>query len=302
MRNIRSQHLSVLGLTCWRLVQTPLASLLNILVIGIALSLPVGAYVLVKNVQSLAVEFAGQPQISVFLAMNTSKEEIARISKQLKNHAAIDTIEFVPRDLALKQLEQSTGLVDVTGGLTENPLPDAFIIHPLEMDTAKLELLRDDLKSWPKFEHVQLDSVWAKKLEAILKFARLAVWILATLLGFALVAITFNTIRLQILTKRDEIEVSKLIGASNAFIRRPFLYFGFVQGLLGGVAAWLIVGSSILALNQNLISLSQIYATNLALRHLSLIDSLILLGCSAFLGWFGAWLSASQHIWKIEPR
>ncbi|MFM2396767.1 MAG: hypothetical protein RLZZ144_17, partial [Pseudomonadota bacterium] len=171
-----------------------------------------------------------------------------------------------------------------------------------EMDSSKLELLRDDLKSWSKFEHVQLDSVWAKKLEAILKFVRQAVWILAMLLSFALIAITFNTIRLQILTKRDEIEVSKLIGASNAFIRRPFLYFGLLQGLLGGAAAWLIVGGGLLALNQNLLVLSQIYATNLILHHLSLRDSLLLVGFSAYLGWFGAWLSASQHIWKIEPQ
>jgi cell division transport system permease protein len=302
MRTIGSQHLSVLGLTFRRLANTPLASFLNILVIGVALSLPVAAYVLVKNVQSLAVEFAGEPQISVFLEMNTSKDDIARISKKLKDHGAIDSIEFVPRDLALKQLEQSTGLADVAGGLTQNPLPDAFIIHPLEMDSSKLELLRDDLKSWSKFEHVQLDSVWAKKLEAILKFVRQAVWILAMLLSFALIAITFNTIRLQILTKRDEIEVSKLIGASNAFIRRPFLYFGLLQGLLGGAAAWLIVGGGLLALNQNLLVLSQIYATNLILHHLSLRDSLLLVGFSAYLGWFGAWLSASQHIWKIEPQ
>jgi cell division transport system permease protein len=302
MRNASAQHLNVLGFTLRQLAKTPLSTLLNILVIGIALSLPVSGYVLLSNVQSMSVKFAGEPQISVFLEMNTSQEEIAQISAQLKDHGAVESIEFVPRDLALKQLEQSTGLADVAGGLTQNPLPDAFIIHPIEMESAKLELLRDDLKSWSKFEYVQLDAVWAKKLEAILKFARLAVWIVAALLSFALVAITFNTIRLQILTKRDEIEVSKLIGASNAFIRRPFLYFGLIQGLFGGAAAWLIIGGSLLALNQSLITLSQIYATNLVLQHLSIIDSLTLLGFSAYLGWLGAWLSASQHIWKIEPQ
>ena len=302
MSNLWSQHFAVFRSALRRLVKSPFASLFNFLVIGIALSLPVSGYVLLKNVQMMSVQFAGEPQISVFLEMNTSKDEIARLSKRLKEHDAIESIEFVPRDLALKQLQQSTGLADVAVGLTQNPLPDAFIIHPVEMETSKLELLREDLKKWSKFEYVQLDSAWAKKLEAILKFARLAMLIIATLLSFALIAITFNTIRLQILTQREEIEVSKLIGATNGFIRRPFLYFGLMQGLLGGVAAWLIIAGSLLALNQNLIGLSQLYATNLVLHHLTLIDSLTLLGFSAYLGWLGAWLSASQHMWKIEPR
>jgi cell division transport system permease protein len=302
MKNAAIQHLQVLRFTVQRLLHTPVTSLLNILVIGIALSLPVGGYVLLKNVQGVSEQLAGTPQISVFLTAGTSQDEIARISKQLKEHAAIDRIEFVPRDLALKQLQQSTGLSDVVGGLSQNPLPDAFIIYPVALDTQKLEMLRDDLKSWPKFEHVQLDSAWARKLEAILRFGRLAVSILAAMLSFALVAITFNTIRLQILTQRDEIEVSKLIGATNGFIRRPFLYFGLVQGLLGGAAAWLVIASSLVMLNYSLTGLTQLYASSFSLKHLSWGDSLSLLGFSAYLGWLGAWLSVSQHLWQIEPK
>jgi cell division transport system permease protein len=258
--------------------------------------------VLLKNLQGLAEQTAGTPQISVFLAAGTSQEEITRISKELKEHAAIDHIEFVPRDLALKQLQLSTGLADVVGGLTQNPLPDAFVIYPVALEAPKLELLRDDLRSWPRFEHVQLDSAWAHKLQAILRFGRLAVLILAAMLSFALVAITFNTIRLQILTQRDEIEVAKLIGATNGFIRRPFLYFGLVQGLLGGATAWLIIASSLLLLNYNLAELAQLYASNFSLHHLTPGDSLALLGFSAYLGWLGAWLSVSQHLWQIEPK
>lgn len=302
MKNAAIQHLHVLRFTLQRLLRTPVTSLLNILVIGIALSLPVGGYVLLKNIQGVSEQMAGTPQISVFLAMGTTQDEIEHISRQLKEHGAIDHIEFVPRDLALKQLQHSTGLADVVGGLAQNPLPDAFIIYPIALDAQKLELLRDDLKSWPKFEHVQLDSAWAHKLEAILQFGRLAVLILAAMLSFALVAITFNTIRLQILTQRDEIEVSKLIGATNGFIRRPFLYFGLVQGLLGGAAAWLIIASSLLLLNYSLSSLTQLYASTFSLKHLTLGDSISLLGFSAYLGWLGAWLSVSQHLWQIEPR
>lgn len=302
MKNASIQHAQVIRFTAQRLLRTPVASLLNILIIGIALSLPVGGYVLLKNLQGLAEQVAGTPQISVFLAMGTSQDEIARISKQLKEHAAIERIEFVPRDLALKQLQLSTGLADVVGGLAQNPLPDAFIIFPVAMDARKLELLRDDLKSWPKFEHVQLDSAWAHKLEAMLKFGRLAVLILAGMLSFALIAITFNTIRLQILTQRDEIEISKLIGATNSFIRRPFLYYGLVQGLLGGAAAWLIIATSLQALNYSLAGLVQLYASSFSLKHLSFGDSITLLGFSAYLGWLGAWMSVSQHLWQIEPK
>lgn len=302
MKNVLSRHFGLLSSTLRRLACTPFSSLLNITVIGIALSLPVGGYVLLKNVQSLSARFAGEAQISVFLHNHVGKAEIAKISQRLKAHDAIESIEFVPRELALRQLQQSTGLADVIGGLTQNPLPDAFIIHPVAMETEKLELLRDDLKSWPAFEHVQLDSAWAKRLEAILNFARITLWFLAALFSFALTAITFNTIRLQILTQRTEIEVSHLIGATNAFIRRPFLYFGFIQGLLGGVMAWLIIALCLGILNRHLVELGQLYAAPLALHHLTWQDSLTLLGFSAYLGWLGAWLSSSQHLWQIAPR
>jgi cell division transport system permease protein len=296
------QHVRVLLATFQRLRQARLSNSLNILVIGITLSLPIGGYVLLKNAQNLVEQLTGSAQISVFLSLGTSHAEIAKTGERLKEHAAIDRIEFVPRDLALKQLQLSTGLSDVMGGLPQNPLPDAFIIYPVPMDAEHLELLRNDLKTWPNFEQVQLDSAWAHKLEALLKFGRLAVLILASLLSFALVAITFNTIRLQILTQREEIEVSKLIGATNSFIRRPFLYFGFVQGLLGGIAAWLIISTSLFLLNQRVVELAQLYSSTFILHHLSLTDSFTLLCFAAYLGWLGAWLSVSQHLWKIEPK
>jgi cell division transport system permease protein len=296
------EHLRVLRFTLRRLLLTPNATLLNILIIGIALSLPVGGYVLLKSVQTLGSQIAGTPQISVFLATGTSASEIERIGDKLKQHAGIKRIEFVSREVALQKLQQSTGLADVIGGLAQNPLPDAFIIYPKDGNVKALEALRDELKTWQHFEHVQLDSAWIHKLEALLDFGRMAVAILAALLSFALIAITFNTIRLQILTRREEIEVAKLIGATDAFIRRPFLYFGLTQGLLGGIAAWLLVAVSLLLLNHQVGTLTQLYASNFSLQHLSLADSATLLGFSAYLGWLGAWFSVSQHLWQIEPR
>ena len=296
------EHLRVLNYTLRRLLLTPNATLLNILIIGIALSLPVGGYVLLKSVQTLGSKIAGTPQISVFLAAGTGSADIERIGDKLKQHAGIKSIEFVSREVALKKLQQSTGMSDVIGGLSQNPLPDAFVVYPKDGNVKALEALRDELKTWSRFEHVQLDSAWIHKLEALLDFGRMAVAILAALLSFALIAITFNTIRLQILTRREEIEVAKLIGATDAFIRRPFLYFGLTQGLLGGITAWLLVAISLQLLNHQVGNLTQLYASNFSLQHLSLADSITLLGFSAYLGWLGAWFSVSQHLWQIEPR
>jgi cell division transport system permease protein len=296
------EHLRVLRFTLQRLLLTPNATLLNILIVGIALSLPVGGYVLLKSVQTLGAQVAGTPQISLFLATGTGAGDIERIGDRLKQHAAVKRIEFVPRDAALKKLQQSTGLSDIIGGLSQNPLPDAFIVFPKDGNVKTLEALRDELKTWQRVEHVQLDSAWVHKLEALLDFGRIAVVILAVLLSFALVAITFNTIRLQILTRREEIEVAKLIGATDAFIRRPFLYFGFTQGLLGGAMAWLLISGSLLLLNHALAELARLYASDFSLKGLSGGDSLALLGFSGYLGWLGAWFSVSQHLWQIEPR
>jgi cell division transport system permease protein len=296
------EHLRVLNFTLRRLLLTPNATLLNILIIGIALSLPVGGYVLLKSVQSLGSQIAGTPQVSVFLTIGTGAGDIERIGEKLKQHPGIKHIEYVSREVALKKLQQSTGMADVIGGLSQNPLPDAFVVYPKEGNLKALEALRDELKTWQHFEYVQLDSAWVHKLEALLGFGRMAVVILAALLSFALIAITFNTIRLQILTRREEIEVAKLIGATDAFIRRPFLYFGLTQGLLGGIAAWLLVAISLQLLNHQVDALTQLYASNFSLQHLSIGDSVTLLGFSAYLGWLGAWFSVSQHLWQIEPR
>ncbi len=297
-----AQHIGVLHTVLRRMFASKLAGFLNILVTGIALSLPAGMYVLLQNAQGLVAQLSGTPQISLFLTMDAKAEEVDKLRKQLAQHPAIDRIEFVARAQALEQLKQSTGLADVIGGLEKNPLPDAFVVYPKPGEAQSLEELRDELAKLPKVEQAQLDSAWAYKLEALLKFGRLAVLILASLLSLALIAITFNTIRLQILTQRDEIEVAKLIGATNGFIRRPFLYFGATQGLLGGIAAWLIIAASLLLLNRQLGALSQLYASQFALHPLSIGDSLSLLLFSVYLGWLGAWLSVARHLSQIEPR
>jgi cell division transport system permease protein len=298
MRHALAQNAGVLR----RMFASKLAAFLNILVIGIALSLPAGMYVVLQNAQGLVAQLSGTPQISLFLNMNAKTGDVDALRSQLAQHPAIARVEFVTRDQALEQLKQSTGLADVIGALNQNPLPDAFIIYPKPGEAQALDTLRSELAKLPKVELAQLDSAWAYKLEALLKFGRMAVLILSTLLSLALIAITFNTIRLQILTQRDEIEVSRLIGATNGFIRRPFLYFGATQGLLGGIMAWLIISLSLLLLNHQLKPLSELYASQFVLHPLSIGDSLSLLLFSLYLGWLGAWLSVARYLSQIEPR
>lgn len=285
-----------------RMLLNPLATLFTALVIGIALSLPAGLYALLDNLTSLGGRINSSPQISIFLTLDAQSADVAKIQNKLKRHASVRKARFVSRSDALRSLEASAGLNDVAKSLQQNPLPDAFVVEPATGEPAALDKLRNEASKWPRVAHVQLDSAWARRLAAFTDLGRQAALLLAALLGFALVAVTGNTIRLQILTQREEIEVSKLIGATSTFIRRPFLYFGVMQGLTGGLTAWLAVDGSIWLLNNNVVQLASLYASDFRLHALSINSGIILLTFAALLGWLGAYLSVSLYLRKIEPR
>ena len=295
-----AQHARCLVATLARLAGTPLGSLLNIVVIGIALSLPVGLYVVIDNLQASSANLAAEPQISAFMALDASRAEVAQIEARLKQNARVQRYRFVPRDQALQELKQSSGLADVIDSLPQNPLPDAFVVNAKDSTPQALEALRDEIKQWPRVAHAQLDAAWARRLDATLRFGRLVVTILGGLLALALIAVTFNIIRLQVLTQREEVEVIKLIGATDAFIRRPFLYYGALQGCAGGAVAWLIVSGGVWLVNRNLGELSHVYASLFQLKHLKPADGLSLLLIPAALGWFGAWLSVGRHLAQVD--
>jgi cell division transport system permease protein len=297
-----SHHFHALAAAIKRLTRTPTGSLLSIAVIGIAFSLPAGIYVLLENLQSLSGQFSGAPQLSLFLKLDADSDAVAEIESRLKQHPDVGRFTFIPKGAALEQLKQSNDWGDVMDGLERNPLPDAFVLSTRNISPERLEALRTELVKLPQVEHAQLDSAWAKRLDALLKLGRAGVLMLAALLSFSLVAVAFNTIRLQIMTMRDEIEVSKLIGATRGFIRRPFLYFGAIQGAVGGAAAWLIISWGIHMADEQLKHLMNLYEVNFRLYHLSLEDSLSLLLLSALLGWIGAWLSVTYQLGRIEPR
>ncbi len=297
-----TQHWQALVLTLKHFIRTPFTNALSIIVIGIAFSLPVGVYTLLENIQFHSGAIGSAPQLSLFLRLDANKNQMLAIKKNLEEQALIDSFKFIPKDQALKQLAQNNDLARVIGNIGDNPLPHAFIVTSQHASANELEQLRTTMQSWLGVEYVQFDSDWAKRLDAILNIGRLAVAMLATLLSVALVMVIFNTIRLQILTKREEIEVSKLIGATDGFIQRPFLYFGALQGLAGGLTAWLIIIIGVQAMNDELADLAELYTANFQLKHLDFKDSISLLLFSSWLGWLGARMSVASYLWKIEPK
>ncbi|MDK9690980.1 permease-like cell division protein FtsX [Azospira sp.] len=296
-----TQHLSALQGAWQRLAASPLNTVLSLLVIGIALTLPAAGVVVLDNLRQAAAGVASTQQISVFLSPEASRKEATEMESRLRQEVS-GSIVFVPREDALKRLQGTAGMAELVASLPRNPLPDAFIVEPRNAAPEQLEALAKTLSAWPKVAHVQLDSAWIKRFDAFLRLGRLAVLLLAAAFAAALVAVTFNTIRLQILAQADEIEVAKLIGATDGFIRRPYYYFGALQGILGGLIAMLLVTAAVAVLSGPVSQLASLYATAFRLHGLGLDHSLLLLGVGALLGWLGAQLSVGLYLRQIEPK
>lgn len=295
------QHRQAIAAAIGKLAAQKSVSLLNALVIGIALSLPAGGYALLSSLRAVAQGIALEPQLSVFLRPEARRPEAEALGVRLKADARLRELRFIPREQALKDLQETEALAEIVAALNRNPLPDAFVVRPRSAAPEDLEALARDLRALPEVAHVQVDSAWARRLGAIAGTARLAIALLATLLAFGLVAITFNTIRLQILTQRAEIEISKLIGATDAFIRRPFFYLGALQGLAGGAVALAILWGSLAALNSGVAELAASYGSSFRLAFLQPADAVAVALFSGALGWMGAYLSVSRYLREIEP-
>jgi cell division transport system permease protein len=302
MRTWLRQHRQAIAAALGKLAAQKSAAVLNALVIGIALSLPAGGYALLASLRSITLGAALEPQLSVFLRADAKRPEADALGARLKSDPRLGEVRFVSREQALKEVQATEGLAEVVAALGRNPLPDAFVLRPKVPDSAALEALAAEVRTMPAVAHVQVDSAWARRLGALAAIARLAIALLAALLAFGLVAITFNTIRLQILTQRAEIEISKLIGATDAFIRRPFFYLGALQGLAGGLVALAILGASLAALNVGVAELASSYGSTFRLVFLEPGDALAVVLFSAALGWFGAFLSVSKYLLEIEPK
>jgi len=295
-------HGQSLAGTAWRLARTPGATALNVIAIAVALALPLGAWVMLANAQRLGAHPAGQPQLAVFLAPEATRADAARVEAVLGQAPATRRVRFVPKDEALAALKRNAAMNEIAAALGTNPLPDAFVVDLKPGDPDAVQRLAAELGGLPKVALVQLDAAWVKRLDAALRLGAVMVAILAALLGVGMIAVTFNTIRLQILTQREEIELARLIGATAAYVRRPFIYQGALTGLASGLVALGIVAASLHFLNAEVSRLAASYGVDFRLELPSLGDLAAMLALAAGLGWAGAYLSVSKHLASFAPR
>jgi len=282
-----------------QMVRQPFNTLLAALVVGIAAALPATGYMLLGNLQRLAGNVSAAPEISVFMQPSANADAVRTADQRIRGLAKDAKVELVSRDAALKRFRDNDALAEILDALPENPFADAFVVRLDAADAARLETLRTEFSRLPEVDHVQLDSAWAKRLDALIALGQQAVTMLGVVLGLGLVAVTFNTIRLQLLTQRDEIEVSRLLGATDAWIRRPFHWFGALQGLLGGALAGGLALLATRALAGPVAEIAGLYSLEFVLRPLAPVHWAALLALCAALGWLGASASVRRHLSRI---
>lgn len=295
-----SQHRQALASALRKLASQRVASLLNVLVIGIALSLPAGGYVVLESLRGMTQRFSLEPQMSVFLETDAKPSDRDALEKRLRGAPQVGSVRFVSRDEALKRLRSTEGMAEVMAELNRNPLPDAFILTLREVPAEQVDALSGSLRKQPGVAQVQADSAWVRRLAAILGVGRLGMALLAALLATGLVASTFNTIRLQVLTQGAEIEVARLLGATDGFIRRPFYYLGALQGFAGGAVGLAILAGSLNLINHGVRELAQTYGSSFELAFLAPGDAVAVVGFAGLLGLLGSYLSVSVYLRGVD--
>lgn len=291
--------LSALG----RLYRTPLASGMTAAVLGIALALPAGFLLLLLNLQGVTAGWESDARVSVFLKMEVESESYHALARKLEEDPQITAATLITPEAALEEFRKTTGVQDALALLDDNPLPAVVVVEPAAgLDPEAAEALAERLRVLPEVELVQLDRAWMQRLFSLVELTRRATLVVAAMLGFAVILVIGNTIRLAILNRREEIVIAKLLGGTDAFIRRPFLYEGIWYGILGGLLALLLVQSALMLLQGPAAALAASYGSNPLVQGLDLAGALWLLLISAWLGLVGSWVAVSRHLRAIEPR
>ncbi len=287
-----------------RLARAPLATLLTVLVIGLALALPAALALVVTNAQQATGGFSQAVDMSVYLKSGESLQQAQRLAERVRTMPGIRSVTVISAAQGLRDFRKYSGFGTALDALTSNPLPNVLHIVPRAeaSSPAVLERLRRDVSAWPEVDVVQLDAQWVLRFNAILGVLRRLVSTAAVLFGAGVLAVIGNTIRLEILNRHAEIEVTKLVGGSNAFVRRPFLYTGMLYGLGGALLAWLILEAAVIGLTGPVARLAQLYGSAFTPMGLAASQCGVLFGGGVVLGWLGAWISAHHHLRRIEPR
>jgi cell division transport system permease protein len=297
----RHAQVGVGSLGC--LARRPLGSLLTIAVLGIALALPAGLLVLLGNLQQVVGNWEGPASLSLFLKMDVDDEQARELAERIQAEPGVTGIQLVTRGEALGEFRQYSGFGAALDVLESNPLPALILVKPdVDSESSAAQALAERLAKLPEVDLVQLDRQWVKRLHGITEIARRGTWLVAGLLVLGVLLIIGNTVRLEIQGRRDEIVISKLVGATDSFVRRPFLYQGLWLGLLGGVTAWILVAFAVVTLDPSINRLASLYHSGFRLLGPGPTESLLLLAAGSLTGLTGAWLAVGRHLGAIEPE
>jgi cell division transport system permease protein len=299
-----TRHVQSALFAAGRLARAPLATSFTVLVIAIALTLPTALGLAIISVRTATGDFASAVDVSVYFKQDVSLDKARQLAASLRQRSGVASVRLVSADEALKSFRERSGFGEALDALGTNPLPNALEVRPDAgaMDAAQMDSLRRYIAAWPEVELVQVDSEWVRRLNAILDLLRSVVTGAAVLLGLGVLVIIGNTVRLEIFNRRAEIEVSKLVGGSNAFVRRPFLYTGFYYGLAGGLVATLLVILGLSLLNGPVTRVAESYGSAFRLLLPGAQQVALLVAAGGVLGLAGASLAAARHLARIDPR
>lgn len=295
------RHAQALVNSLGRLTGAPLASAMTVMVIGIALALPAGLYLVVKNLRGFDAQWQTATQLSVFLQKELPAPRLESLLQELSADEEISRFDYRDPAAVLDEFSRLADLGDSLAVLDENPLPGVIIIQSKATDTAAISKLAARLEAKPEIDFVQLDRRWLERLYAIIDIGKRAVLVLAVLLGLAVLLVVGNTIRLAIEGRRAEIQVTKLIGGTDSFIRRPFLYSGLWYGLFGGIFALILINTALFAVRGPVKELARLYDGGFGLLAVDFSTTFIVLAGAVLLGWAGSWVAVSRHLRDIQP-
>ncbi len=296
-------HVSTCVAALGRLARQPFATLMTLLVIAVTLALPAAMHLVVKNAQSISRSWGNALDFSIYLNSEVSIDDASRLAAIIGQRADVESVTLISADEALREFREGSGFGAALDHLSANPLPHTLVVRPGSANTEQsIILLNEELSNLPEADFVQADTDWVQRFHAILDILRRAVTMGSGLLSVAIIVVIGNTIRLDIQNRREDIEVTKLIGASNAFVRRPFLYTGIWYGLGGGLLALGLVSYGLRLLEPPVARLAGLYNSSYRMLSLDLRESLSIVGVGVLLGLFGSWVAAARHMRRIEPR
>lgn len=303
LKGYLERHLQVLIHALGRLSRNPLSTLMTTAVIGIALALPAGLYLVVDHVRDLGGQWRETTRISLFLKQGLADEEARRLAERLAGEAEVEGTEYVSPAQALEEFREFSGFGEVLDALDGNPLPGLITVQPASsLPPEAIQSLLERLRALPEVDIAQLDMEWVRRLHSLVDLVQRGILVIAILLALAVLLIVGNTLRLDIESRREEIVITKLIGATDGFIRRPFLYTGFWYGLGGALVALLLVNLSLVLLQGPVQRLAGLYGSDFRLGFTSPGMVILLLAAGVMLGLAGALLAVGRHLRDIEPE